>query len=90
VSNQVIDTIEGLTERNGQCFCGANTNHERSSQTGAGGNRNRVEVLESNVRFRDGGVQSSAQGFEMRTRRDFGDHPTENRMLIHAGRDDIG
>ena len=90
VSNQVIDTIEGLTERNGQRLCGTNTNHECSCQTGAGRDRDRVEVLQSNVRFRHGGVQSSTQCFEMSARRDFGDNPTENRMLIHAGRYDIG
>ena len=73
------------TQGNAQRLRRSRPDEERPRQPGTGGHRDGVDVRQSDAALPARTFEGRNDRLQMRAARDLGNHPTEARVLIHAG-----
>ena len=90
VCRQVVHAVERLVQRECQGLRRRDTNEQRTDEARPARHGDGVDIAQGDAGFAAAAFDGRHHGFQMGTRGDLGDDPTETRVLINARRDGVG
>ena len=89
VSDEVVDGVERLVERDRERLGGADADHEGARETRPARHGDRVELGEAHLSFRERLLDCGAERLEVRSRGDLGHDAAVAGVLVHRRGDDV-